>query len=55
MDNDKVEAVASWPTPWLARGLCGFLCLASYYRKFIHDFSMIAAPLTRLLCKDAFS
>ena len=55
MDADKVTAMASWPTPWSARGLCGFLGLAGYYRKYIHDFGVIAAPLTRILRKDAFA
>ncbi|XP_066323435.1 uncharacterized mitochondrial protein AtMg00860-like [Miscanthus floridulus] len=55
MDANKVAAVASWPTPRSARGLCGFLGLAGYYRKYIRDFSVIAAPLTHLLRKDAFA
>ena len=55
MDTDKVAAVASWPTPWSAYGLRGFLGLSGYYQKYIHDFGIIAAPLTRLLCKDAFA
>jgi hypothetical protein len=54
MDSDKVAAVASWPMPRSPRGVRGFLGLASYYRKFIRDFSSIAAPLTCLLCKEAF-
>jgi hypothetical protein len=49
MDTDKVAAVASWLTPWSARGLCGFLGLAGYYWKYIRDFGLIAAPLTQLL------
>ena len=55
MDTDKVAAVASWPAPRSARGLWGFLGLVGYYRKFIRDFGLIAAPLTRLLRKDAFA
>lgn len=53
MDSDKVDTVTSWPTPRSTRGLRGFLSLAGYYRKFIHDFGTIAAPLTRLLRKDS--
>ena len=55
MDTDKVAAVASWPTPQSARGLRGFLGLVGYYRKYIRDFDVIVAPLTRLLRQDAFA
>jgi len=55
MDADKVAAVVSWQTPRSARGLCGFLGLAGYYRKYIIDFGMIAALLTCLLRKDVFA
>ena len=55
MDADKMAIVASWPAPRSARGLWGFLGLTGYYRKFIRDFSLIVAPLTRLLWKDAFA
>jgi len=55
MDSDKVAVVASWPTPRSPRGVRGFLGLAGYYRKFIRDFGSIAAPLTRLLWKEAFA
>jgi hypothetical protein len=55
MEANKVTAVSSWPTPRSARGLQGFLGLAGYYRKFIHDFGIMAAPLTLLLRRDAFT
>jgi hypothetical protein len=55
MDVDKVAAVASWPLLRSTRGLRGFLELARYYRKFIKDFGLITAPLTRLLRRDAFT
>jgi hypothetical protein len=33
MDSNKVDVVASWPTPRSVRGLRGFLGLAGYYRQ----------------------
>jgi hypothetical protein len=55
MDLDKVQAFAEWPQPRSARAVRGFLELAGYYRKFIKDFGVIAAPLTALLNKEGFA
>ena len=48
----SVDAVKSWPIPTNISELRSFLGLASYYRKFVKDFSAIASPLTALLHKD---
>jgi len=53
MDPAKVKAVEDWPQPRSARAVREFLGLAGYYRKFVHGFGTIAAPLTALL-KEGF-
>ncbi|RYE95918.1 MAG: hypothetical protein EOO78_22560, partial [Oxalobacteraceae bacterium] len=42
---DKVDAVQQWPTPRSAGDVRSFLGLAGYYRRFVQDFSRLAAPL----------
>jgi hypothetical protein len=54
MDPAKVQAIVDWPTPRSPRAVRGFLGLAGYYRKFVHNYGTIAAPLTGLLKKEAF-
>ena len=48
MMEDKVEAIREWPTPRSVRDVRAFLGTAGYYRKFIRNFSAIAAPLSEL-------
>ena len=52
VDKKKVEAIQTWPTPSNVSEIHSFLGLASYYRKFVPNFSTIATPLTQLLHKD---
>ena len=51
VDPEKVEAVMSWERPKSVFEIRGFLGLAGYYRRFIEDFSRLAAPMTRLTRK----
>ena len=48
MMEDKVKAVQDWPTPSKVEHIRSFLGTAGYYRRFIKDFSKIAAPLSDL-------
>jgi hypothetical protein len=51
-NDEAVKAVKEFPTPKNVHELKRFLGLAVYYRRFIKDFSSIAAPLHQLLKKD---
>ena len=51
----KVEAISDFPVPSGKRQLMRFLGMTGYYRKFCNNFSVIAEPLTNLLCKRSSS
>ncbi|GBG58772.1 hypothetical protein CBR_g172 [Chara braunii] len=51
-DSRKVAAVRGAPVPTSLTQVRAFLGLASYYRRFIKGFAVIARPLTNLLRKD---
>ncbi|KAL0186579.1 hypothetical protein M9458_018249, partial [Cirrhinus mrigala] len=51
MDERKVEAVLNWPRPSTLRELQRFLGFANFYRRFIRNFSTVAAPLTAMVKK----
>jgi hypothetical protein len=52
MDIAKIEKVKNWKIPTKVVHIQQFIGLAGYYRRFIKDFSSIAAPLYNLLKKD---
>ena len=50
-DPDKVQSVKEYPRPQRPKDIKKFLGLASYYRKFIKNFAVIAEPLNNLTRK----
>ena len=52
-DPDKISAVKDWPTPQNLRQCRAFVGLCQYYRRFVPNFSGIAAPLHALTKKGA--
>ena len=52
VDPSKISAIVDWKPPKNVTEVRSFLGLAGYYRRFVNGFSIIAAPMTRLLRKD---
>ena len=50
-DPQKLDIVATYPTPKTVKEVRSFLGLANYYKRFTRDYSKIAAPLHKLLRK----
>ena len=48
MDPAKVMLVTEWPAPSNLKQLQRFLGFAHFYRRFLHNYSHLAAPLTTL-------
>nr|GEX20034.1 hypothetical protein [Tanacetum cinerariifolium] len=52
VDPAKIEAIKNWHAPTSPTEVRQFMGLASYYRRFIEGFSLIAKPLTKLTQKN---
>ena len=51
VDQEKVVAIKDWLTPKSVSALRSFHGLASFYKRFMPNFSNIAAPLNELVKK----
>jgi hypothetical protein len=52
VDEAKIEALKSWSIPGTLTQFQSFLGLVGFYKRFVRDFSTIAAPLNDLTKKD---
>jgi len=52
MQKEKVEGVLNWPALRNVKEVQKFLDLANYYKRFIKDFTRLAAPLHVLVRKE---
>jgi len=52
VDKEKIKSIHEWPTPISIAHVRSFHGLASFYRRFVRDLSIVAAPMTVVIKKN---
>ena len=52
VDPKKIKAIMEWPAPTFVTEVRSFIGLASYYRRYVENFSCIYWPITILIRKN---
>ena len=52
VDEEKVRMIQEWPIPISVSKVQSFHGLASFYLRFVEDFSIIAKPITEVIKKN---